>query len=563
MSMSEIFDFQAWAANKDTPPPQPTPTPTPTPPADGASPYGQAALARELASLAAATEGTRNDTLNRCALNLYQLADGGHLTEAQVTRELEQTARSIGLDDREIRGTLNSARRGAHTHPRTTMPDPTQPPPAPPVRAMTAQELAAITTRDGVDFWDTRPELGTIRDFARARMVAPWAVLGQALIRCLATIPPFVVIPPIIGGPASLNSFLALVGPSGAGKGASEAVAAEALITPCDIYSCTVGSGEGIVHQYAHRERQEIIRDRDQVHFTVPEVDGLVAQGKRQGATLMSQLRSAWSGEPLGFSYADSTRRIPIGRHSYRFTLTLGVQPGRAADILDDADGGTPQRFIWLPVIDPDVTATPPPAPDPIRIHEQPWGRILDVRNRSGLCYLPIPEQATQQIREAHVARVRGDGDALDGHALLARTKIAQAFALLADRPIMSPDDWHMAGVLMDVSDATRQSIQAMLAAERAQHNQQRGLAEARQQIARDEEITQHHVKRVARLIVRKLTAHDGLMTRRDLTRSTTGRDTQWIPDALAALEDAGQIELVETNNSTSVHLIAHGDGAK
>ena len=50
-----------------------------------------------------------------------------------------------------------------------------------------------------------------------------------------------------------------------------------------------------------------------------------------------------------------------------RFGLSVGIQPDRAGWLLDEADGGTPQRFLWLPVTDKNITATPPfePAPWP------------------------------------------------------------------------------------------------------------------------------------------------------------------------------------------------------
>jgi hypothetical protein len=102
------------------------------------------------------------------------------------------------------------------------------------------------------DFWQAMPALAHIREFALARMASPWAVLGVCLLRQLAVIPPHVVLPPTIGGRASLNSIVALVGPSGAGKGAAEAAAEEALeYLERSVYQVPIGSGAGITHQYA------------------------------------------------------------------------------------------------------------------------------------------------------------------------------------------------------------------------------------------------------------------------------------------------------------------------
>lgn len=73
------------------------------------SPYGLAALDAEIESLRLATEGTRNDALNRAAFALYGLVKGGELAQAIVDEALELAARSIGLGERETAKTLRSA----------------------------------------------------------------------------------------------------------------------------------------------------------------------------------------------------------------------------------------------------------------------------------------------------------------------------------------------------------------------------------------------------------------------------------------------------------------------
>ncbi|WP_324667190.1 Helix-turn-Helix domain-containing protein [Mycobacterium canetti] len=75
----------------------------------GNAAYAAAAVAAELAKLAAAQEGTRNNTLNRVAFNVFRLVKGGHVDADVAHRELERVAASIGLPDREIRATLRSA----------------------------------------------------------------------------------------------------------------------------------------------------------------------------------------------------------------------------------------------------------------------------------------------------------------------------------------------------------------------------------------------------------------------------------------------------------------------
>src|ERR1019366_6850856 len=227
-----------------------------------------------------------------------------------------------------------------------------------------------------VDFWDEREALTHIRDFARGRMTSPWAVLGVALARVLTTVPPYVVLPPTIGTEASLNLFVALVGASGMGKGAAEGAARDALDVGEDVFTATVGSGEGVAHLYSHwTAKTGVVRDRSAVLFTIPEVDILTALGSRVGSTILSVLRSAFSGEKLGFSNASKERTLPLDRHTYRLCLILGVQPERAATLMNDDGGGTPQRFLWLPPADPDIPDITPDTPSTMKLAAHQWSR--------------------------------------------------------------------------------------------------------------------------------------------------------------------------------------------
>jgi len=81
--------------------------------ADEGHPYGKAALESEISELRAASEGERNDRLNKAAFSLFGLVKGGALDRGEVERELARVARSLGLKDPEIEKTLSSAWTGA------------------------------------------------------------------------------------------------------------------------------------------------------------------------------------------------------------------------------------------------------------------------------------------------------------------------------------------------------------------------------------------------------------------------------------------------------------------
>lgn len=518
----------------------------PTADADGARRYARRALEKENNVLADATEGSRNDQLNTAAFNLGQLL--AHLDEAEVINTLTQTALSIGLEPGEVRATIRSGLGAGKKLPRII--------PQSAIEQTSVEEVdAAELVPQAVDFWDSRPVLNHIRHFAYSRMTSPWAVLGGCLLRAIGTIPPFVVLPPTIGGVGSLNLLVGLVGASGAGKGASEAAAADVFTWPSQV-TAPLGSGEGITHAFAKpRPAKKNDPDPDpdpliwltkSVLFTAPEVDQVAAIKDRRGSTLMGMLRSAYSGERLGFQYADQTRRIILPSHSYRFGLSVGIQPDRAGWLLDEADGGTPQRFLWLPVTDKNITATPPfePAPwpwaVPLAIVERIPGARRDVRGR---IVLPVPPAVMATVREAHAARARGEGDALDGHALYTRLKVALGLALFEERYVMTMEDWDLAGTVMAMSDVTRTRIQTRLRQRLDAADDARARRDAKRQVITEETAAEEAVKRVSKRLGIKV-REAGSLTRSEAHRLIAQRDREHFDDAINRLAEAGQIEV-------------------
>ena len=80
---------------------------------------------------------------------------------------------------------------------------------------MTTDDNAERLDDLGEAFFEARPALRNLRDFARARHVAPWALLGVVLARVAAAVPPSVYCRPTHGTVASLNFFVAICGLSG------------------------------------------------------------------------------------------------------------------------------------------------------------------------------------------------------------------------------------------------------------------------------------------------------------------------------------------------------------
>lgn len=84
--------------------------------------WAAAALNGELRRVRAATEGARNDTLNRAAFALGQLVSAGHLNEDMVRGALLAAGTEIGLTTRETRSTVASGLQAGRRSPRSPSP---------------------------------------------------------------------------------------------------------------------------------------------------------------------------------------------------------------------------------------------------------------------------------------------------------------------------------------------------------------------------------------------------------------------------------------------------------
>ncbi|MFE3441658.1 hypothetical protein ACFXNW_01345 [Nocardia sp. NPDC059180] len=388
-------------------------------------------------------------------------------------------------------------------------------------------------------FWCARPALDHIREFARARRAGPWAVLGVVLARTVAATEPNVLLPPIIGSAKSTNLFVALVGPSGGGKGAAEGAAADAIeyvggeAKSIGIDEFPVGSGEGIARTFQPGSVDDKTDRRTRAMFTAAEVDTLAAIGSRQGSTLMAELRKVFMGEQVGFANANKHTRTAIPAHSYRACLTIGVQPLKAGPLLDDADGGTPQRFLWLPVGDPDAPEQRPAEPKPLHVKVRSWAARVE---------LAVPDVARAAMDSHRLAVLRGeDVDPLDGHRMLTGLKVAAALAILDGREFITEDDWQLAGTVIRVSDRTRAGVQRVLTERARAANHARAVAKADEAGIIADRAEDRERERIRGAILRCLERR-GTVSRKDLRNTLKSSLRDRFDAELVDLLDAGSI---------------------
>ncbi len=328
--------------------------------------------------------------------------------------------------------------------------------------------------------WSMRPVLGHIRQAAHNRAASPDAVLGAVLARVCAMTPHRYCLPAVVGARGSLNLFVAIVGPVGTTKTTAATIAEELVGGSLEIDGVGISSGEGLVELYMGeiddpdnpkaKKRSQV---KHQAHVMVDEGSTLTKVSSRDGATTIEVLRSAWSGAKLGQANATKERFRYLDRHSYRLALSLCIQPAKAAAILDDADGGLPQRFVWFSGIDKSIPDDPPKWPGPID-----WKPPVAL---SHPLELKVPEDIAAEIRRRHLDRVRGNAGGLDGHADLGRLKLAALFAVLDGRTTeIAAEDWAIAEAVHKRSAGTLERVVGTLTAEARRRDRETTERQAR-----------------------------------------------------------------------------------
>lgn len=266
-------------------------------------------------------------------------------------------------------------------------------------------------------------------------------------------------------------------------------------------------------------------------------------------------LRQVYMGEPLGHTGASRDTTRNVREHSYRACVVMGIQPRRAGGLLRDADGGTPQRVLWLPV-------TYPGMPDPGHMPEPPDVFKIrlprDARNGTSLYLVRLPETAKSAVGAARLARGRGETiGGMDGHVLLTREKAAAALALMDGERSVSPSDWAAAGVIIDLSTETRELCrEACDGVEVERATERRRINAEAEDIVEDGKETQYR-ETVRSTVLRMLSEAQGIpVPFRQLHRQMSGRKTRYgdrkshrdrLNDVLPDLVDAALILESET----------------
>lgn len=422
------------------------------------------------------------------------------------------------------------------------------------------------------EFWTARPMFQQIRQAAHARGRSADAVFGYLLARASAFIPPTITLPPIVGAPAPLSTYVAITGPPGVGKSSALAVAAELLPLPVDLLEVAdrlpLGSGEGLVDAYfdtvdalAGQGKKPTKRQvRYGLFMSLDEGQTLSEVGNRKGSTILPTLRTAWTGGVVGSTNASAETRRRLEQGSYTLGVAIAFQPEKAADLLNDATGGTPQRFVWMAATDPSIPDHAPPWPGPLSWLVPPLEGRVDAQIAVPL---RVADSVAAEIRAANLGRTRGESvvNELDAHADLARLKVSGLLAQLDNwRDEISEQDWMLAGMVMRASGSVRYSVQLTIeiaGRHRAEASDNRA---ARREATIDNDRVSRANGNLARAMAKHVQRHTcavyakhGHCTRRCLQQSGSSVDRK-AGDLEAALEQALQARwIIRTDDTFSV----------
>jgi len=409
---------------------------------------------------------------------------------------------------------------------------------------VTTCELAVLPP----SFYDTTPQLATIRRKANHVMTGPDAVLMACLARVAAATTPNVVVD---YQRCPLNLFVANVGLPGTGK-SKAATAARHLLPNLNIDAdwVPVPSGEGLCDLFLGKVDKET-HERPQLKQTafvyVDEGQQLHKTGQREGSTILDVARSMWAAQPVGTMNADPDRRRQLRGDSVRIGLVVNYQPDVALSLFAGANVGDPQRFVFVSCLAPNADRVRPP--DVPVLAWQPNNRDRALR---------VPREIADFLadNEWRVATGQRIVDPLEVHDLQNQLRVAALLTLFHDpnADAVRDDMWNAATAILELSRENRRRL-----AEYERAKASLAIGERRNQ-----DIENERVKRVARdkftaaervcnRIVARLAT--GSMTQTELSQFLGGRDRWTLVEALQIGIERGQIVVVDTGNGREYRL--------
>lgn len=434
------------------------------------------------------------------------------------------------------------------------------------------------------EFWkEISPVLRTIYETAKATRNGPWNMLGTHILQTAAGVAPEVHVADIADkGAISLNINLMSVGRTGRGK--TSAINTLRKIAPpgIQIERKPVGTGEGIRDTYGKNVFREDVKLYDVERtaynciFDADEISAVAALKNRNGATLLSTMRTMFTADTIGqTNKAENTVIIP--KHTYRGCIQINGQPIRIASLMtqEEIDSGTPQRFIYVPVVDEyldprkkyDMPSTSLVAlhPDLVPDHMNALGMIaapghitsqqLNGPTRPPMLEISIPSSLANLV-DVYVAANQLDClDDTRSHEILLLIKLAVGVAWIHGRVEPTEDDVAIAGVIIQKSLETYAEVDKYIKKEKAKtgadNARRTGVQQAVTERAYEETNTRETIARLKAIV--NAMEEGETTTRKALAQKLSSRLNPFVDNALRLLEKNGVVQVSEGPRKSTI----------
>jgi hypothetical protein len=397
--------------------------------------YFKKAFEAELERVKAAQTGERNVTVFNAMCNVIELVNSG--LDATAVDDVYDAGRSLGLDERELDRTMQSAWSKAGSNVRE-LPAPRQQPSRSQV-ALRAPSSEPVTVPVALPGQALRPAPSVYQGLLgeAVRELEPWTeadpvgVLASLLAGCGCAIgrSPHATVAttrhPLLVWPL-------LLGRTSTGRKGTAHDVAESLLKvaePAFIASNITGglsSGEGLIfavrdpvfeHSNDPAKEPKIIDPgvEDKRRWIVEsEFGGTMARAKREGSSLSAVLRQAWDGKTL--ATLTKTSVIATGAH---IAISGHITPREFLMRLRDSDlvGGTYNRFLPLLISRSKML---PDAPNPPRELIESYGSELQrrIRQARSLTSVTRTDAATKLWHDVYYELSHVEADELDNDRL-------------------------------------------------------------------------------------------------------------------------------------------------
>lgn len=404
------------------------------------------------------------------------------------------------------------------------------------------------------------PGLDKVAKAAKARGVNPWGVLGAVMAWVAVDIPPEVTTLSEQKGKGTFNLFVALCGEPGAGKGRTMELGSDMVrreirgnFVTAEYNKPTrapVGSPEGMISALRPRTAADDEDGDDQpaelarVIFVIDEMNRLYGERRTQESTQEGTLLSMWSNENVGVLRKKEQDTLAVDAWSYRVCFLVGAQAKWVHRLAGETSAGLAQRWLYLPAATTHVerpqlgkkrNAAEAEVPT-IDIPAEVWSATKPVVIDNYVQY--ALELQAYFLRKADVEK--RPVDPFKVHRAYNQARVAAALAVITrGRLEVSSEAWHLAGVVMDVSDLTRARI-----VREYEHHERRDRVEAAADKVgiHDDAVVRNAEKR----IVRVLKGNGGAMPGGKLRNALSKAQREVSEQAVDNLKQSGVISVEE-----------------